>query len=75
MCWLASLVQLALPNVASGAPACRCVRLRAALCFLFLLGLEVVSPRPEQRELCMCSGPQDDAFASTSSQRLFLKAN
>lgn len=68
---LASLAQLAW----SPLPGCRHVGRRAALCFLLLLGLELLSPRPGQRESCMHSGPQEDAFASTSSQRLFLKAN
>lgn len=51
------------------------VRRRAAPCFLLLLGLKVVSASPGQRESCMYSGPQENAFASTSSQRLFLKSN
>lgn len=72
---LAVAAQLALPGAAGRAPARRRARRRTAPSFLFLLGSEVVSPRPGQRESRMYAGPQEDAFASTSSQRLFLKAN
>lgn len=56
---LALLVQLPCPMGEAALQPAHVV-CRASLCFLFLLALEVVSPRPGQRESCMYSGPQED---------------